>query len=137
MPRNEGRKQEGYCWQHTHPHYRHDPEGYEGKSGGVPIHMNLEGYKSPSVKKSGARNSREALIEDIVAATTERRKRLLARALAVAANTLKWSDQQLHVLYQKRLDPKVRNYTALVWWHVKVTHKDGGAKQVPETREVA
>jgi hypothetical protein len=83
----------------------------------------LRKYRPTAPKKSGPRNAREALIEDIVAATNERNKTKLARALAIAANTLGWSDQQLHILYQKRLDPKVRNYTALVWWHAKVTNK--------------
>lgn len=43
----------------------------------------------------------------------------------MTANTLKWSDTDLHVLYQKRLDPKakVRNFTALVWWHLKLVNQ--------------
>jgi hypothetical protein len=85
--------------------------------------MNLEGYTSPTIKKSGARNSAEALIEQIVQATTERDKNGMARALAIAAKTLKWTETDLHVLYQKRLDPQVRNFTALVWWHAKIINK--------------
>lgn len=78
--------------------------------------------KYRTTKPTSARTPTEALIEQIVDATTEQDKKKLARALAITAKTLKWSDQQLHMLYQKRLDPKVRNFTALVWWHCKVSN---------------
>ena len=82
--------------------------------------MNLEGYKRPTGKKSAGRNAREVLIDDIVEATTARQKAKLSRALAIAANTLKWTDIDLHALYQKRLDPSIRNYTAFVWSRTKI-----------------
>ncbi len=65
------------------------------------------------------RNNREQLIADIVNATTEKNKQKLARALAVAANALKWQDSALHTLLQKRNDATIRNYTAFVWGSVK------------------
>lgn len=68
------------------------------------------------------------MIEDIAAATDEKDKGNLCRALAITANTLKWTDQDLHALYQKHLDPKVRHSTALVWWHTKVEEGLKGAR---------
>lgn len=65
----------------------------------------------------------ESLVDDIVDATNEQNKSKLRRALVVAGRTLKWTETDLHQLYQKRLDPKVRNFTALVWWSVKVRDK--------------
>lgn len=83
--------------------------------------MDLTSYRQPN--KSLARNATESLIEDIVAATNEKNTRRLARVLAITARTLKWTESDLHALYQKRLDPKVTNYTGLVWWHVKIHKK--------------
>jgi hypothetical protein len=83
--------------------------------------MNLERYIIPSL--STARTSTEALINDIAEATTEKHKKKLARALAITAKTLKWSDTDLHALYQKRLEPGIRNYTAFVWSRVKIANK--------------
>jgi hypothetical protein len=54
-------------------------------------------------------------------ATTECKTGELARAFAVAANTRGRSERDLHILHRKRHHLKVRNYTALVWWHTKVT----------------
>lgn len=68
----------------------------------------------PPPNASPARTSAEGLVQLIVDATNERNKPKLARALAITAKTLKWTDQDLHLLYQKRLDPKVRNFSALV-----------------------
>lgn len=88
--------------------------------------MNLEGYTRPQLKQSVARNAREALIEDIANATNERNKPKLMRALAVAANTLKWTESDLHALYQKRLDPSIRNYSAFVWSRTKIMNPKNG-----------
>ena len=88
--------------------------------------MDLTDFKRPELKKSGARNSREALIEDIAEATDEKDKPKLCRALAITANTLKWTEQDLHALFQKRLDPSIRNYSAYVWSRTKImTPKNG------------
>jgi len=88
--------------------------------------MDLTHFKRPELKKTGARNSREALIEDIAEATDERNKPKLCRALAIAANTLKWTEQDLHALYQKRLDPGIRNYSAFVWSRTKIMRPKNG-----------
>jgi len=50
--------------------------------------MDLSSYNRPRIEKSAPRNSREALNEDIVAATDEKAKGKLCRALAVTAKTL-------------------------------------------------
>lgn len=60
------------------------------------------------------RNNREQLIADIVERTEVEDKHWLARRLAIAMNTLKWTDTDLHALLKKADDPTVRNYTALV-----------------------
>lgn len=88
--------------------------------------MNLEGYTRPTLKKSVARTAKESLIEDIANATDERNKAKLCRTLAIAANTLGWSDQDLHALYQKRLDPSIRNYSAFVWSRTKIINPKNG-----------
>lgn len=66
------------------------------------------------------RNQKEDLIKQIVDATTEKDKKKLAKMLALAYNAKKWSLTDLHILYQKRNDPGVHNYTGLVWWSVKI-----------------
>lgn len=71
----------------------------------------------PEVK---IRNGREALIADIVNATQEKDKKKLAKMLAIATNTNKWTNDTLHSILSKRRDPKIRNYTAYVWWAVKI-----------------
>lgn len=63
------------------------------------------------------------LIEDTAAATDEKDKGKFCRALTITANILKWTEQDLHTLHQKRLDPKVQNYSALEWWHAKIERK--------------
>ena len=72
-----------------------------------------------------ARTTKEDLIEQIVEQTTERGKKAteLSKLLAVAGNTLGWKERDFAILLAKKKDPKVRNYTALVWWHVKLSNK--------------
>lgn len=83
-----------------------------------------ENYRPPT--RSTARRNAESIIEMIAAETNERDKSKLCRALAITANTLKWTDQDLHALYQKRLDPSIRNYSAFVWSRTKIlTPKNG------------
>lgn len=48
------------------------------------------------------------------------------------AKTLKWANQDLHLLYQRRLDPKVRNFSALVWYHCKVKNKSDAKAKVAD-----
>jgi hypothetical protein len=67
------------------------------------------------------RSNREQLIADIVDATTETDKKKLARRIALSANTLKWSDSDLHALLKKKQDPTIRSYTKFVWWSIKIT----------------
>lgn len=71
-------------------------------------------------KPSRARNSKEDLLEQIVEATDGKNADKLRRALAIAVNTMKWTELDLTVLLKKKDDPKVRNFTALVWWSVKM-----------------
>lgn len=66
------------------------------------------------------RNNTEALIEDIVNATSEKDKKKLARRIALAYNILGWSDTDLHALLKKKNDPTIRNFTAIVWWSIKI-----------------
>lgn len=89
------------------------------------INTSTEGYR---LKKSSARNAREALIEDIAAATDEKDKAKLCRTLAITANTLKWTEQDLHALYQKRLDPSIRNYSAFVRSRTKIFAPKNGQR---------
>ncbi len=83
--------------------------------------MDLSNYTQPAFKISPARNGMESLIEDIVAECLGN-KRVLAKRLAIAAKVLKWSESDLHALYAKRLDPKVRSYTGLVSWYATIKH---------------
>jgi arginine utilization protein RocB len=69
------------------------------------------------------RNNTEQLIADIVNATSEKNKKKLAKAIALAYNTLGWSQTDLHALLKKRQDPTIRNYTAFCWWSVKINNK--------------
>ena len=72
------------------------------------------------------RTQREDLIEQIVAQCILRpgEDRQLARALAVTANTGKWTAMDLHALLRKKGDPTIRNYTAFVWWSCKVRNSN-------------
>jgi hypothetical protein len=76
------------------------------------------------------RNAKEDLISQIVERTdakTETKKAELAKLLALAANTLGWSQTDLHALLKKADDPTIRNYSALVRWSCKV--KDHAASE--------
>jgi len=64
------------------------------------------------------RNNKDNLIDQIIQATTEKDKKALARRIAIASNTMKWSEQDLHALYQKRHE--VRNFTAFVKWSCRI-----------------
>tara|TARA_R110002049_G_scaffold91714_2_gene228272 strand:- start:218 stop:493 length:276 start_codon:yes stop_codon:yes gene_type:complete len=76
-------------------------------------------------EKSRARTTKEDLIEQIVEQTTVKGEQAaeLSKLLAVAGNTLKWKELDFAILLGKKKDPKVRNFTALVWWHVKLQGK--------------
>lgn len=65
------------------------------------------------------RNNWEALIADIVNATSVRDKKELAKLIAISAKTQGWGESELHALLQKRNDPTIRNYTAFVRWSIK------------------
>lgn len=70
------------------------------------------------------RTNYEALIAEIVSHTQPPSgRRQLAKRLAVAYHTAKWSVTDLHALLQKRLDPSIRNFSAFVNWTCKVTKK--------------
>ncbi len=64
-------------------------------------------------EKSTARTSKEALINEM----TEDRQ--LRKLIAIAANTMKWSDTDLHALLKKKNDPAIRNYQAFLRWSIK------------------
>ena len=70
------------------------------------------------------RSNREYLIAEIVNQTSERDKKSLAKMIALAANTLRWSDTDLHALLKKRQDPKIRNFTAFVKWSTRICPKE-------------
>ena len=79
-----------------------------------------------TTRPARARTPDEDLIEQIVAACTFRKSgqdRELAKLLAITAKTAKWTTADLHALYQKRLDPSIRSYSAFVTWSAKVTKK--------------
>lgn len=84
-------------------------------------HLNLQ--PAPVASQPTPRNQKEDLIEQIVANCILKpgQDRKLARALAVTANTAKWTAMDLHALLKKKSDPTIRNYTAFVWWSCKVT----------------
>lgn len=67
------------------------------------------------------RNSRDALIADIANRTNEPNKKLIAKLLAIAGNTAKWTEMDYHALLKKADDPTIRNYTAFVRWSCKIT----------------
>ncbi len=67
------------------------------------------------------RSNREQLIADIVAATSDKDKKKLAALIAIKANQMQWTEQDLHALLKKRADPTIRNYTAFVRWSLKTT----------------
>jgi len=90
--------------------------------------MNLDVYRAFTIEKPQFRNNRDALIYDIAEATTEKDKKLLRKRLAIAANTLGWSEMDLHALMKKRYDPSIRNYTAFVKWSCKIQYNVQNSK---------
>ena len=70
------------------------------------------------VEELQVRNNREDLIRQIVDFTDATDKKKLARRIAVTANTLKWTDMDLHALLNKRRE--VNNFSKLVNWTLKV-----------------
>lgn len=66
------------------------------------------------------RNNRDQIISDIVMNTVEKDKKKLAKIISIRARELKWTDTDLHSLLQKKKDPNIRNYTAFVWWSIKL-----------------
>lgn len=75
------------------------------------------------------RDEKEDLIAQIVMRTNETPagKKQLARQLAIAFNTLKWSTADLHALLKKANDPTLRSFTAFVKsratvWQKKAPH---------------
>jgi hypothetical protein len=56
-----------------------------------------------------------------VEATSGEDAKKLAKRIALAANTLGWSDMDLHALLRKR--GQVRNFTAFVKWSIKIKKK--------------
>lgn len=68
-----------------------------------------------------ANTNKELLINDIADQCYPPEERpAIRRRLAIAANTAKWTEMDLHALLKKRQDPSVRNYTALVKWSTKI-----------------
>ena len=62
-----------------------------------------------------ARTAKEDLIIQIAEATMEKDKSTIARRIAIAANTMKWTETDLHALLAKsRPDSGIRNFTAFV-----------------------
>lgn len=88
-------------------------------------HSHVALFADEALKKPTPRTQQEDLIEQIVAQCTLKpgEDRKLARVLAIAANTGKWTTTDLHALLKKRMDPTIRNYTAFVWWSAKVKNQ--------------
>lgn len=63
------------------------------------------------------RSNKEQLILQIVERTNETNKKQLAKRLAIAGNTLGWTQDDYHALLKKADDPKIRSYTAFVKYH--------------------
>ena len=80
---------------------------------------------SPSL---AVRNNREDLIRQIVELTDATDRNKLARRIAITANTLKWSDTDLHALLKKR--GEVDNYSKFVNWTLKTYAKKSSVYQV-------
>lgn len=85
-------------------------------------HSHVEILADRALVQPNPRNQQEDLIEQIVAQCTLKpgEDRKLARVLAIAANTGKWTTMDLHALLKKRMDPTIRNYTAFVWYSSKI-----------------
>lgn len=64
------------------------------------------------------RNNREDLILQIVDKTDSKNRKLLAKRIALTANTLGWSDTDLHALLKKH--GEVKNFSAFVNWNLKI-----------------
>jgi hypothetical protein len=76
----------------------------------------------PPVQEVIARTEKEDLINQIAAATNENTPALRKR-LALATNTLGWTETDLHALLKKKEDPTIRNYTAFVKFMARVNFK--------------
>lgn len=79
-----------------------------------PITFNQQ-FSKPELE---VRSNREDLIRQIVDSTDAKNKKVLARRLAIVANTLGWSDMDLHALLKKR--GEVKNFSAFVNWNMKL-----------------
>lgn len=69
-------------------------------------------------KELEVRNNREDLIRQIVESTDAQDKKKLARRIAITANTLHWSDTDLHALLNKKRE--VNNFSKFVNWTLKI-----------------
>jgi hypothetical protein len=72
------------------------------------------------VEKKGITN-RKDLCTQIAEATTVEDKKELAKRIAIAANTLKWSETDLHALFRRKDDPTIYNFTGFVKWSIEIT----------------
>lgn len=63
------------------------------------------------------RNNREDLIRQIVEKTDAKNPKLLAKRIAIVANTFKWTEQDLHYLLKRH--GEVKNYSAFINWSLK------------------
>lgn len=96
----------------------------EGNRGVVSKHMKtlqetLKQTRAPE-ENLMIRTNRESLIAQIVEATNEKNKKILARRLAICANILGWTETDMHYLLKKRADPSIKNYTAFVKWNCRI-----------------
>lgn len=74
--------------------------------------------------KVRANNAKEDLINQIAdQCYPENDRPAIRRRLAIATNTAKWTETDLHALLNKKLDPTIRNYTAFVKWSSKIYNK--------------
>jgi len=82
--------------------------------------FDLAHFEKPTTR---ARNSQEALIEEIVthcACKSEKDARTLAKRIAIWSKSIKADETDLHALLQKRHDRSIRNYGGFVNWTCKI-----------------
>ena len=87
----------------------------------------VEHKQAHPAKSLVIRNATDALIADIVGKTDVRsveEARKLAKLLAIAYNTNKWNNMDLHALYKKSNDKSFKNYSVYVWSVAKIKNSE-------------
>lgn len=79
--------------------------------------INFNTYQPSLSPELEVRNNREDLIRQIVEKTDAKNPKLLAKRIAIVANTFKWTEQDLHYLLKRH--GEVKNYSAFINWSLK------------------